>query len=164
MNVRKLPLVTCILLLLVVTFSCASRITSISSSPVKSLVEGQNYKFKAEFATPLGGRQIYVTGPYEMVVTRESVTSNLPYYGVAYRAPIGVDEAGIKFDSKDFNYSVRDGKNGWTIQIKPEDTQEVRALTLRISNSGSASLQVTSNYRQSISYSGRILAPTDKNW
>ena len=163
MNPRTLLSILISLAVITGLFSCASRSGS-TSSPVKGLLAEQNYKFKAEFATPLGGRQILLTGPYELVVTKESITAHLPYFGVAPRAPIGVDEAGIKFTSKDFKYNTREGKNGWTIQIKPNDGQDVRTLNLRVSRSGSASLQVTSNYRQSISYSGQIVQVSEKTW
>ena len=77
---------------------------------------------------------------------------------------MGYDENGIKFTSEDFRYTVSSRKSGWNIQIKPQDQQEVRALSLRVTSSGIATLQVSSNYRQTISYSGKIIPAGEKNW
>ncbi|HEY0896568.1 MAG TPA: DUF4251 domain-containing protein [Sphingobacteriaceae bacterium] len=157
----KLFAVACIMLILA---SCAGRRDTGADSRVKNLVESRNFKFEAQFATPMGGRQIQLTGPYELVVSENSISSHLPYYGIAYRAPIGPDESGVKFTSGDFKYTVAPRKSGWNIQIKPNDQQDVRALSLRVTASGVATLQVTSNYRQAISYSGRIVPVNEKTW
>ncbi len=144
--------------------SCAIRRDAGADPQIKNLIESGNFKFDAQFATPMGGRQIQLTGPYELVISENSINSHLPYYGVAYRAPIGSDESGIKFTSGDFGYNVTPRKSGWNIQIRPNDQQDVRALSLRVTASGVATLQVTSNYRQSISYSGRIVPVSEKTW
>lgn len=155
-------LLICMILL---STSCATRRDSdAADSRVKSLVESRNFRFDAQFATPMGGRQIQITGPYDLVISGKTITAHLPYYGVAYRAPIGADEPGIKFSSTDFTYTVSERKSGWNIRITPKDQQEVRALNLRIGSSGMASLQVTSNYRQSISYSGKVVPVNEKSW
>lgn len=151
--------------MIILSTSCATRKDSgAADSRVKSLVESRNFKFDAQFATPMGGRQIQITGPYDLIISGKTLTVHLPYYGVAYRAPIGADEPGIKFSSTDFTYTVSERKSGWNIRITPQDQQEVRALNLRIGSSGIATLQVTSNYRQSISYSGKVVPADEKTW
>jgi hypothetical protein len=145
------------------TFSCTSQKAGVTgSSPVEGLINSQNYMFKADFATPMGGRQILITGPYDLRITKESVVANLPYFGVSQRAPMGSDESGIKFSSTDFTHVVQPKKNGWQIQIKPNDNREVRMLNLRVTTSGRATLQVSSNYKQSISYSGQIIKAIER--
>jgi len=147
-----------LLTFLAATASCTSQKSGVTgASPIEGLINSQNYVFKAEFATPLGGRQILITGPYEVLITKESVTSNLPYFGVSQRAPMGSDESGIKFTSIDFTHMVQSRRNGWQIQIKPNDNREVRILNLRVTTSGRATLQVSSNFKQSITYSGQIV-------
>ena len=150
--------------LMILLASCATRKDTAADSRMKSLVESKNFKFDAQFAVPIGARQIQLTGPYELVISEKTISAHLPYYGVAYRAPMGSDESGIKFTSGDFRYTVSPRKSGWNIQIRPDDQQEVRALNLRVTASGIATLQVTSNYRQSISYSARIVPVTEKTW
>jgi hypothetical protein len=75
---------------------------------------------------------------------------------------MGADETGIKFNSSDFDYEIQPKRNGWHIQVKPNDSREVRVLNLRVTASGEATLQVTSNFKQSISYSGEIIKVSDR--
>ena len=126
---------------------------------IKSLIDSQKYVFKAQMVYPLGGRSRSLTTDYDLKVTKESVVSYLPYFGRAYSAAPGSSSGGIEFTSKEFEYSVSEGKKGeWDILIKPKDTQVARELRLTAYKNGTANLQVNSNDKQSISYSGYIAA------
>jgi hypothetical protein len=127
---------------------------------IKNMVEGQNYVFQAQQALPLGGRTRQLTTEYDLKVTKESITSYLPYFGRAYTAPIDPTKGGIQFTSKDFDYTLTPNKkDGWTAVIKPKDNRDVQQMTLNISSEGYTSLQVTSVNRQPISFSGIVVAP-----
>jgi hypothetical protein len=90
-------------------------------------------------------------------VLGDSIVSFLPYFGRAYSAPLDPTKGGIQFTSTDFEYDqTARNKGGWIINIKPRDVQDVRQLTLTVTQSGSASLQVISTNRQGISFNGRI--------
>ncbi len=126
---------------------------------IKSLVAGQRYVFNAETALPLSGGLRQLNGGYELIITKDTVTSYLPYFGKAYIAPINPSQGGIQFTSTKFNYTVTDRKKGgWDIVIKPLDVQDPRQLNLFISENGYAVLQVTSNNRQAISFNGSVYA------
>jgi len=127
---------------------------------IRQLVESQHYDFKAQTAMPLSGstRQL-TTGDYDLKVTKEAIVSYLPFFGRAYTAPMDPSKGGIQFTSKDFNYSITDGKKGgWDVQITPKDYGDVQRLSLSISEDGYANLQVTSTSRQAISFYGTITA------
>jgi hypothetical protein len=126
---------------------------------VTALIESKNYVFIAESAHPLSGGFRQLTTEYDLRVLGDSIVAYLPYFGRAYAAPIDPTKGGIQFTSTDFEYSqqVRK-KGGWNISIKPKDAQDVRQMTLFIRENGNASLQVTSNNRQAISFNGRIEA------
>jgi len=126
---------------------------------IKSLIDSQNYVFKAQSAMPMSGRTRQLTSDYDLTVTHSQVVSYLPYFGRAYTAPIDPSQGGIQFTSKDFDYTVTEGKKGgWNVQIKPKDYRDVQQLSLSISSSGYATLQVTSTSRQAISFNGIITA------
>lgn len=130
---------------------------------IKSMVESQNYTFKAQTALPLGLRIRQLTSDYDLKVTKESIISYLPYFGRAYTAPIDPTKGGIQFTSKDFDYTLTPGKkDGWTVVIKPKDYRDVQQMTLSISSEGYTQLQVTSTNRQPISFNGQIVAPKQK--
>lgn len=121
-------------------------------------VEEHRYVFRARAAQPLRGRTIQLNSVYDLRVTKDSVIAFLPYFGRSYTAPIDPTAGGINFTSTDFEYHQAAGdRGGWTIEIKPNDAQGVRQLFLSISEGGNGSLQVTSNNRQSISFTGTVL-------
>lgn len=126
---------------------------------IKSAIESRSYIFKPQFVTPLGGRSRIVTSEYDMWVSKDSVKTYLPYFGRAYTAPIGGSGGGIMITSTEFDYSIKENKNGgWNILIKPKDTKDVRQLFLNVGHEGNASLHVTSNNRQAITFSGYVAA------
>ncbi|MBS1567683.1 MAG: DUF4251 domain-containing protein, partial [Bacteroidetes bacterium] len=70
---------------------------------------------------------------------------------------------GIQFTTTSFEYTVTPRKkSGWDISIKPKENRDVVQMNLSISETGYASLQVTSNSRQAISYNGYITAVKEK--
>ena len=147
------------------------------------IINNQNYVFNATSALPMsnyeiskvlsrmpgggGGGLIQLTGSqYQLIVTKDSVESYLPYYGRAYTATIGAnpDESGIKFKSKNFKYKADKKKKGsWIITMNFKDTKDVQSMTLNVSENGYATLNVNSNNRQSISFNGYMSEPKEKD-
>jgi hypothetical protein len=132
---------------------------------IKKMIDSGVYVFKANYALPLRGSQKNLTPDYyDLIVTKDTITAYLPYYGQSYTAPndIYTNEGGIKFKTSDFSYIIKQNKNGsWQISIKPKDTnianwRSVQQMTLNISTSGYASLQVVSSNRDMISFDGTI--------
>jgi|SRR5579859_2283648 len=144
----------CLLLLLGIGLTV---VAGAQSKSVKTLVESQDYVFKAETAMPMSGRVRNLTYDFDLRVSKDSVVSYLPYYGQAYVAPMDPAKNGLDFTSKDFSYTSTPGKKGgWTVTIKPKDYNEVQEMELSISSAGYATLRVINTNRQAISYSGYI--------
>lgn len=129
-----------------------------------NLINNQSYVFTAQSSIPAGpspDRQL--NGQYDLTVTKDSVISYLPYFGRAYMAPVDPTKGGIQFTSTKFEYKVTaKKKGGWTIVIKPGDTQEASQLILNVSTGGYASLQVLGNNRQPITFNGVVDARKSK--
>lgn len=124
---------------------------------IKALVNAQRYSFEAQTALPLGMRGRQLTPGYELKVRKDTIEAYLPYFGRAYTATIGSNDGGIQFKTTDFKYTLTEAKKGgWNITIVPKNSGDTRQLTLYVSQAGYASLQVTSNNRQSISFNGYI--------
>jgi hypothetical protein len=124
---------------------------------ITAAVEAQRYIFKAQSTTPTGGgRFMQLTTPYTVKVGKDSVVSDLPYFGRAYTAPVDPTKGGIQFTSTNFDYKKEEIKNGWRVTIKPTDAGDVQQFTLSLFNNGSASLQVISTNRQPISFNGVV--------
>ncbi len=127
---------------------------------IKKMVDNQNYVFMAQMALPMGWRSVQLNYDYSVIVSKDSIDSYLPYYGRAYVAPMNPTdptETGIQFKSKNFEYKANSSKKGgWEFNIIPHDVKETRSFILNISETGYATLNVTSNNRQSISFNGYI--------
>jgi hypothetical protein len=130
---------------------------------IKKLVDDQNYVFKANFANPQRGGSRALDFDYDLVVSKDTINTFLPYFGRAYTAPINPsDDGGIKFVSTNFVYKTQSNKKGgWDIDIKPKeqnsnDMRSVQSLRLSVTTSGYATLYVTSSNRDPISFDGYI--------
>jgi len=126
---------------------------------IKSLIEAQNYVFKAQTALPSAGSTRQLTTDFDLRISKDTIISDLPYFGRAYTAPLNPSEGPLQFTSTDFQYSVANRKKGgWNITITPKDVQDPRQLNLSVFDNGSASVVVTSYNRQPISFNGYVTA------
>lgn len=132
------------------------------AAAVKKMVGDVNYVFKANYVNPMGGGGRALTDNYDLIVSKDTLTAFLPYFGRAYIAPMNPSEGGIKFTFTNFTYKAEENKKGgWDIYIKPKDhklydNRDVQSLRLSITSSGYASLNITSTNRDPISFSGYI--------
>lgn len=128
----------------------------LDKATVKNLVDSKSFTFKAQTVLPMTGASRQLTSEYDLKLLGDSMVAYLPYFGRAY-GPINPGEGGINFTSTNFEYNAKPKKKGsWDVNINPKDTKDVRQLYLNISSNGYASLQISSNNRQTISYHGYI--------
>lgn len=126
---------------------------------IKSIVEAQNYVFKAQSALPTSGATRQLTSDYDLRISKDTIFSDLPYFGRAYTAPLNPSEGPLRFTSTDFQYTVTNRKKGgWDVIITPKDVQDPRQINMSIFDNGTASVIVTSYNRQPISFNGYITA------
>lgn len=139
-------------------FTSAQSKSDEKKAAITNLINNQNYVFTAQSSIPAGpspDRQL--NGNYDLTVTKDSVISYLPYFGRAYTAPMDPTKGGIQFTSTKFDYKVTEKKKGgWTVVIKPKDTDQASQLILNISTGGYSSLQVIGNNRQPILFNGTV--------
>jgi len=155
-----------LLFLFVLTVAGRSMMAQVSNNDksekeqsVETIIGAQHYTFKAQSVHPTRGRVVQLNSDYDLRVSGDTVTSYLPYFGRAYSAPMDGRGGGIDFTSKQFEYNQKARKKGgWDITIKPRDVTDVRELFLTVFENGSASLRVSSNNRETISYNGYVAA------
>ena len=130
------------------------------AAAMKNLIDSGVYVFRAQSVMPLSGRvRQLTTDDYTLKISKEKITSDLPYFGQAYSAPMDPSKGGIQFTSKDFIYTLTPRKKGgWDVLIKPKDYKDVQQMSMSISSNGYASLQVISVNRQAISFNGVVAA------
>ena len=128
-----------------------------NEATLKTLLGSKTFVFKAQSAWPLQGTVVQLTPGFDMKVLSDSINTYLPYYGRSYAAGYSSNGGGISFTSTKFEYKLKEKeKGGWELVIKPTDAKEINQLNYSISTNGYATLQVTSNNRQAISFYGVI--------
>jgi hypothetical protein len=123
---------------------------------VDAMLQTKHFQFRAITMSPMSGRMRQLTSEYGFKLSPVELQCYLPYFGKAYSAPIGESGGGYDFISKDFEYTIKQIKSEWEVKIHPKDVKNVSQMILRVFDNGTASLQVTSNQRQPISYNGNI--------
>jgi hypothetical protein len=127
---------------------------------VKSVLEGKNFVFMAQSASPTAMPMRQLTGDsYNLRLSGDTLVSYLPYFGRAYSAPSPGASGGYSFTSTEFDYTTKARrKGGWDVVIKPKDVNDVREFSLNVSKSGYATLRALSNNRQLITYNGFLVS------
>ncbi|MEP6595126.1 MAG: DUF4251 domain-containing protein [Ginsengibacter sp.] len=124
---------------------------------IKNLIDSQNFVFVPQSVLPLRGTTRQLTSYYDIVLSKDSLVSYLPYFGRSYSAPSDPTDIGFNFTSTKFEYTnTPTKKGGWDILVKPKDYREVKELSFRIFDNGSASLNITPLNRDPISFQGYI--------
>ncbi|MDB5207358.1 MAG: hypothetical protein JWR72_2433 [Flavisolibacter sp.] len=127
-----------------------------NEAALKSLLSTKTFVFKAQSAWPLQGTVVQLNPGFDMKILIDSINTYLPYFGRAYSAGYNTG-GGINFTSTKFEYKLKEkSKGGWEIVIKPADAKDIHELIYSVSTNGFATLQVTSNNRQAISFYGII--------
>ena len=127
------------------------------ASMLASAIDKQHYIFKAQTMLPMTGFTRQLDGGYDLTISTDQINSFLPYMGRIYSPPMDPSQGPLRFASKDFEYIAQPAKdNGWNISIKPKDVNSVRQMNLSISGDGAATLQVSSNDRQPVTFYGYI--------
>lgn len=124
---------------------------------IKQAIDSKSYVFNAQSMLPMSGPSRQLNGAYDLTITDDKINSFLPYMGRMYTAPIDPAEGPLRFTSTDFDYAIKqEKKGGWQISIKPKDVRSVREFILNVSVDGYATLQVSGNDRQPITFYGYI--------
>ncbi|MEJ7674164.1 MAG: DUF4251 domain-containing protein [Chitinophagaceae bacterium] len=92
----------------------------------------------------------------KLPVSKDTVISYLPFFGRGYIAPISPSDVDFDFTSTKFTNTTTTANRGWNVSIKPKDQTYLRELYFRIFDNASASLNITSLDRSSISFEGYI--------
>ena len=155
----KTNLIQAVFIVLIFMTSCSFLKTgSISIQELTQEVQSKDFTVSVNTADPLRMRQFYLTSEYDLQLKNDSAFAFLPYFGVAYSAPYGGGEGGIKFAEPMMNYSVKPNKksNGWDIYFKIKAKDCVYEFYMSIFTNGSSMFTVNSFNRDVITFNGEI--------
>lgn len=135
----------------------AEKIT-LQKNEIKKLIENKSFVFEARtaYSSELGTKNL--SSLYNVKVEKDSIYSYLPYYGRAYNVDYGSTESPMIFNVPVKELEImKDNKKGYQVKVKVEKGMDNIVFSFNISEIGSATLTVTSNHRQVITYYGEIV-------
>lgn len=129
----------------------------------KALVESKMFVFDARNANPMRGRSMTLTSEYDVRITKDSIYSYLPYFGVAYSASYGGSDSPMIFDKPFETCTLEKTKKGYTVEVDVKNGNDKLDFSFYISENGTTTLSVSSTNRQAITYYGDIVKAGEKN-
>lgn len=143
--------------LLLYRCSSSNKVAKLSSDEIRNVIDSSQFTFIAERVNPLRGSTRYLTSRYDVIIKKDTIDCDLPYFGRAFQAPVDPSKGGIRFVSADFSYSTNSkNENEWQVIVKPNDDADVQQLLFDIFNNGTATLNVVNTHRDPISFYGHI--------
>lgn len=121
---------------------------------VSELIESNNFVFNALKAVPLCGDPVSLEYLYSLKVDNGVISSYLPFYGI--NTEYKIENSPLIFANSYNKYSSEKEDNGYKITYNVAVEDDNVKLCFRITKFGFAYLQVTSEKRQGISFSGFI--------
>ncbi len=148
------------LLLLIVMSGCFSSkgLTkyeeTVEEVALRKAIENRDFIIEVDRMLPMNGRSRALTSLYSLEIKGEDVKSYLPYFGRAYNIPYGGGD-GLTFESTITEYqSSLDAKGRTVVEFKTKTNDDQFVFRIHIFPNGSASVDVMSDNRQSISFQG----------
>jgi len=124
---------------------------------IARLIAERDLRFIAQFAYPMGGSSIFLTSEYTLDIEENKVSAYLPFFGRAYYVEYGSREGGIKFSEEASSIEWKKDKRDYVAIMEVKTQKDSYRLRLTITSSGFATLDVNSNNRQSIRFSGIVV-------
>lgn len=120
-----------------------------------ALIEGGTYEFTVRSASPSGGRTVQITSHYSLKAKEGNFDAHLPYFGRAYSAGYG-DSGGVEFNGEpeDLQISINDNKQEVSVTFTISSNKDKYTVKLNVGSSGYGNLVISSQKRQTITYSG----------
>lgn len=140
--------------------------TELEFQQTLKLVESKHFKVKINKVYPTGGFDVSRFNPEGHInISDSTAEGRLPFFGRAYSAPYG-EGGGIEFDAlmQDFTMKVNTKKKNNKIIIcrfSVRGKNDTFQIQLEITSNEACSVDINSNNRVHISYSGEILPPLE---
>ena len=118
-------------------------------------LQSAHFRIEIDRMYPVRGSSQHVTN-YSVTVKDGVLNSHLPYIGQAWRVPYGGGHAlNFKADIGSYNV-IRTRDDGYEVRIFVRTDEDQHVYTLTVFNNGRTSLDVQSQNRERISFSGMM--------
>ena len=128
------------------------------SAQIQDSIHARTFTVEFNYVNPMRMPPHYLTTAYTLRLCGDSLVSELPYFGRAYRAnPADNDRSPLSFSGRVREAKMVKGKNDYTITFKTKNGIELLEYTLNLFSNGQAYLSVSSSDREPISFNGAIV-------
>jgi len=134
--------------------------SEIKAEKVEKSIKSGRYEITVNQVNPMTGRVRHLTSDYSVRISGDSCYVYLPYFGRAYSLPYGGD-GGIKVTNVMENYKMNKEGKSYTISFSAKGNDDTFRFSVSVWINGSTEINVTSNNRQTISYSGYLTLPDE---
>lgn len=155
-----------LLAILLSLIACSTSKTSEKKAATARMVYGQvmdslnssSYTILLDYVTPRRMKPQFLTSGYRVKIDGDTITSFLPYFGVAYRADFnGRDRSPLDFRAPILSYKSEQVKQDYfRIKLSTRHEMEIITYQIEVFSNGKATLDVISSDREGISFSGNI--------
>lgn len=129
-----------------------------TAQAVETALAERHYKVEILMMNPRRGAAVNVSPDFLLEVRGDTLVSYLPYFGRAYSLPYGGGK-GLNFTAPISEYRTTKERNGATlITMKVINEEDVYLFRLEIFSNGSTTIDLRPRERESISYSGQMVA------
>lgn len=134
-----------------------SDIINTDISKIASLLNSKTFEFVANTAYPISGSPKNIMGSgYSITFSPEMIISHLPFYGKGYSGVIMRKDKGMQFQGKPENFTIEKEKE-YQVNTSVNDGDAFE-INLSVSQSGYATLSISSINRGLITYQGEVVA------
>lgn len=128
---------------------------AVATGGIADLLNSKTFEFIAKTMYPTSGTPKNLVGSgYSLSFSPEMIISNLPFYGRAYSGMAIKPDKGMRFKGKPKDFSI-EKNNEYQVNTIVNNGDTFR-ISLSVSDSGNATLSISSNNRETITYQGEV--------
>jgi hypothetical protein len=126
---------------------------------IEELVNSKTFEFTANTAYPsTGTAPVNLVGSnYSVTFSPELIISFMPYYGRVSSGMSMSRDKGMRFEGSPEAFIVISNEKGHEVQTKVKDENDTFSISMSVSDSGYATLTISSKNKGTISYHGEVV-------
>lgn len=122
-----------------------------------ALIMSKEFEFIANIALPLGMAPKNLVGNnYSIRFTANEIVSDLPYFGTVRSGITFGRDKGMRFKGVPTNFEIEHPAKKYIVTAKVETDDGIFNISMIVSNSGYATLAISSRNKDTISYQGEV--------
>ena len=127
------------------------------ANQVVSNLDQQHYTIEVDAMKSLRGSLRMLNDRYELTVKADTVVSYLPYFGEVYKAYPYMQQIGLNFTGKIYDYVASMVKQGqFRISFKTKTEEDTYVYNIDVFDNGKSDISVYGQFRDGIFFSGQM--------